>query len=64
MSKHEPEFDLSDWTDPSWIVMLPGLSESAARKVLALAEGAGLSFGGEIIDPQVALTMSFDRSTA
>ena|ERR1700680_1041311 len=48
---------------PYWTVDLPGLSRTKAHELLAMAEQAGMSFGGTIVDPAQFLTLHLDRQT-
>lgn len=45
------------WTDPSWVVFLPGLSRDAAEKVLRFAVSEGLSYGGVVLDPTQSFSL-------
>lgn len=53
-----------DWADPPWYILFPGLSEARARALLKLAEGAGLSFGGEVLSPKWHFSFGLDRVTS
>ncbi|HEV7566835.1 MAG TPA: hypothetical protein VGO31_12845 [Microbacteriaceae bacterium] len=52
-----------DWSDPPWDLLFPGLSEERAERILALAENAGISYGGEVEDPRIRLSLGLDRVT-
>ncbi|GAA4174194.1 hypothetical protein GCM10022287_17690 [Gryllotalpicola koreensis] len=54
----------SYWSDPSWIVAVPGLSRSKADEVVALLNEHGVSFGVSTFSPRKAIQLILDRSTA
>jgi hypothetical protein len=47
-----------------WSIDLPGLSHSAARKLLQIAVGEGLAEAGSLVDPGQFLTLHIDSQTA
>jgi hypothetical protein len=48
---------------PYWSLDLPGLSQAKAQELLGMAERAGMSFGGTLVDPAQFLTLHVDRPT-
>ena len=46
-----------------WSVDLPGLSRSSAEELLRIAERAGMSTAGSLVDPAQFLTAHLDRDT-
>jgi hypothetical protein len=48
----------SSW--PYWAVDLPGLSQTQAEALLAMAHHAGMPNGGTVVDPRRFLTLHLD----
>lgn len=46
-----------------WVVNLPGLTRQQAESLSAMAERAGMSFGGSTVNPSEFLMLNLDRAT-
>jgi hypothetical protein len=55
---------VSDWTDPPWTIVFPGLSERRAHQIIQVLRENALDAGAWVDSPSDSIHLGLDRATA